>query len=142
MLFLCALWLGQRVEQRRQRGCWDSRVLCENSWKEEEQKEASHERGVGVLGGRRHGDDLSSSCQGGPLGISWSREKTTSAPQCNIVTPDFKESQFSESLQNHFHPQNFQLLRAYGSDSGTEWNRQRIKKKMQRGGEIRRITIG
>lgn len=52
MLFLCAFRLGQRVEQRRGWGCWDSRILCVNSWEEEEEKEeeeASQKRGVGVL---------------------------------------------------------------------------------------------
>lgn len=55
MFFLCALRLGERVEQRRGRARRDRRVLRANSWEEEEEleeeeeEEASQKRGVGVL---------------------------------------------------------------------------------------------
>lgn len=80
MFFLHALRLGQRVKQRCSRGRRDGKVLREGSWEEEEQEEAGHRRGDGVLRGRCHGDDLSSNCQGGPLRYSCRREETGSAP--------------------------------------------------------------
>lgn len=73
MFFLCALWLGQWVKQQRGRGRRHCRVLRENGWEEEEQEEAGHRREHGVLRGRCHGGDLSSNCQGGPLGYSWKK---------------------------------------------------------------------
>ncbi len=70
MFLLHALWLGRLVKQRCSRCSRDSGVLREGGWKEEKQEEAGHRRGGEGLRGRCHGDDLSSNCQGGPLGYS------------------------------------------------------------------------
>lgn len=65
MLLLGALRLAQRVERHWARR--NRRVLRGDGCQEEEEQEVTG----GVPGGRRHGDDLSSNCQAGPLGRSW-----------------------------------------------------------------------
>lgn len=77
MFSLGALWLGQRVKRRAQ---GRRRVLRENGREEEEQEEES-----GVLQRCCHGDDLSSNCQGGPLGYSCRRKKRQKKKFSNSV---------------------------------------------------------
>lgn len=136
MFFLCALRLSERVEQRRGRARRDRRVLRANSWEEEEveeeeeEEEASQKRGVGVLWGRCHGDDLSSNCQGGPLGKSWRREETTSAPHdATFSHLASKETGLSLLLQKWFPPSNLRFLGGLCSECGAGKYRQRKKKE-------------
>lgn len=63
--------MGQWVEGGNIRGRLESRVLHKDTREvEEEHEKAGHKQGGGVLRGRCHGGDLSSNCQGGPLGYS------------------------------------------------------------------------